>query len=223
MIPAWFAAARTRSAAQGARTSAKKRRPWTTSRTGQIVLGSLLARCSRVSKSNLKKLLIGWPTNADAVGIVQLQHRAFVDCKDVAGAVDRRAALHAAVRRIRDGCGSAGPRRVRTRERKFQREIRFADMLTSAIVWRWIRRLSLELTDEASSTASICAVRIEDRRAGTGQAEVVTAEMFLAMHRHRSGLRPGRCRCRWCLRGVRPTTRRATARHGGTRAAGSDR
>ena len=59
-------------------------------------------------------------------------------------------------------------------------------MLTSAIVWRWTRRLSFEFTDEASSTASTCAVRIEDRRAGAGQADVVAAEMFFAMHGHRA-------------------------------------
>src|ERR1700682_6399682 len=39
--------------------------------------------------------------------------------------------------------------------RKFQRDMRCADMLTRAIVWRWINRLSLELAVEASSTAMI--------------------------------------------------------------------
>src|ERR1700722_17632408 len=46
--------------------------------------------------------------------------------------------------------------------RKFQRDMRCADMLTSAIVWRWISRLSLEFAVDASSTAMIepCGSRI---------------------------------------------------------------
>src|SRR5438477_12434524 len=39
--------------------------------------------------------------------------------------------------------------------RKFQREMRYVDMSTSAMVCRWIKRLSLELAVDASSTARI--------------------------------------------------------------------
>ena len=39
--------------------------------------------------------------------------------------------------------------------RKFQREMRWADMLTRAMVWRWMSRLSLEFAVDASSTAMI--------------------------------------------------------------------
>ena len=45
---------------------------------------------------------------------------------------------------------------------EIHREMRCADMLTSAIVWRWINRLSLEFAVEASSTARMppCGSRI---------------------------------------------------------------
>ena len=61
-------------------------------------------------------------------------------------------------------------------------------MLTSAMVWRWMSRLSLEFAVEASSTAMIAAVRIENRRGGAGQREVVAAEVLLAMHGDRARL-----------------------------------
>ncbi len=62
-------------------------------------------------------------------------------------------------------------------------------MLTSAMVWRWIRRLSLELAVDASSTADDRAVRIQNRRARARQRQIVAAEMFLPMNGHGAAFR----------------------------------
>ena len=140
---------------------AKKRRPCARSRTGQIAVGSNFARCSSVPKLNWKYFSIDCPTSdlreeqPNCTIALSLIARMWPPSSMATSASCSRPTNSGRLwkRSIHDSLYSF---------RKFQREMRCADMLTSAIVWRWMSRLSLEFTVDASSTAMMvpCGSRI---------------------------------------------------------------